>query len=53
MTQIFYLDGSQNYLVFNPTSSYLTFKNGKIGSCQCKGMSVEIIKHPHTIDTRQ
>ena len=44
-----YLYESQNYLVFEPLSSYFTFKNFKIDSWRSKEMSDESIKPPFTI----
>ena len=46
----FSLDGSQNYLVFKPLSSYLSSKTGKIHSWWSKGMSKESIKTTSTTD---
>ena len=40
----FYVDASQNYLVFQPVFSYFTSKNGKINLWQSKEMSQESIK---------
>ena len=40
----FYVDASQNYLVFQSVFSYFTSKNGKINLWQSKEMSQESIK---------
>ena len=47
---IFSLDGSQNYILLQPLTNYLTSKNGKIGSQQSERMSEESIKSPSTKD---
>ena len=48
--EYFYVDGSQNYLVFQPIFSYFISKNGKIHLWQSKRMSQESVKPSFIID---
>ena len=46
----FSLDGSRDYLVFQPLSCYFTSKNDKIHLWRSNGISKESIKTPSTTD---
>ena len=50
MVQNIFLDGLQNYVVFQPLSSYFRSKNGRIGSWQSKRMSEQSVKPSTTRD---
>ena len=50
MVQNIFLDWLQNYLVYQPLSSYFISKNGRIGSWQSKRMLKQGVKHSTATD---